>query len=63
MKKWEYKIIPILTELREERRPLREGVKELLDKHGSEGWELVSTTFFTHQDQIDIIAYLKREKT
>ncbi|HJX22895.1 MAG TPA: hypothetical protein VJ574_00605 [Candidatus Bathyarchaeia archaeon] len=36
--------------------------KELLNKLGDEGWELISTTLFEYQGNVDVMAYFKREK-
>ena len=72
--KWEYKIIPILTELKQERakekqlpKPLKGIIfspisqEELLNQYGSEGWELVSVLFLKNQNRIEFLAYLKRQ--
>lgn len=47
--KWEYAVIPLTTDKSD---------KNLLDKYGLEGWELVSVA----QAGLEVIAHFKREK-
>jgi hypothetical protein len=57
--KWEYAVIPLVTEMRELGYVTQ---KQMLDKYGLEGWELVSTVTLEVEKGFDILAYLKREK-
>ena len=72
---WEYAVIPLITGLREAGAMAKslptpfgriiksiDTQKELLNKLGAEGWELVSTTLFEYQGNVDVMAYFKREK-
>ena len=59
MTKWEYAVIPLVTKMRELGYVTQ---KQLLDKYGLEGWELVSTVALSVPEGFDIVAYLKREK-
>jgi hypothetical protein len=52
--KWEYAAIPLVTASGTGYKTQ----KELLDKYGLEGWELVSTI----ELGLELFAYLKREK-
>jgi hypothetical protein len=58
--KWEYAVIPLVTG--------REDVgvstqEELLDKYGLEGWELVSVATVAVPRGLEMVAYLKRQKS
>ena len=59
MTKWEYDVIPLITAMQDMGFTQQ---KEILDKYGSEGWELISVTTIAVHNSIDIIAYFKREK-
>ena len=75
MTNWEYAVVPLITGLGEAGASERslptpfgriiksiDTQKELLNKLGAEGWELVSTTLFEYQGNVDVMAYFKREK-
>lgn len=57
--KWEYAAIPLITKMRKMGYDTQ---KQLLDKYGLEGWELVSTVALVVPEGFDMVAYLKREK-
>jgi hypothetical protein len=59
MPQWEYTVIGLISGMKDA------GVstqKELLDKYGLEGWELVTVSALSTKQGPDLIAYLKREK-
>ncbi|MCD6431930.1 DUF4177 domain-containing protein [Candidatus Bathyarchaeota archaeon] len=68
MVKWEYKVIPIKTQIRSDhfhadRKPVIENVQNDLNALGSEGWELVSVQNIRLPDErMFTVAYLKRQK-
>lgn len=68
MVKWEYKVIPIKTQIRidhfqADQKPVIEDVQNDLNTLGSEGWELVSIQDITlPDDRMFTVAYLKRPK-
>ena len=68
MTKWEYKVIPIKTQIRTdysqaEKRPIIEEVQNDLNALGSEGWELVDIQDITlPDDRMFTVAYLKRQQ-
>lgn len=68
MVNWEYKVIPIKTQIHSDhyhadRNPIMEDVQKDLNVLGDEGWELVSIQDITLPDQrMFTVAYLKREK-
>jgi hypothetical protein len=58
MTKWEYVSIALVKGI------LDAGVKtqeELLNKYGSDGWELVSIVALQINQSFEVVAYLKRE--
>jgi len=58
MTKWEYISIALIKGI------LDAGVKtqeELLNKYGSDGWELVSIVALQINQTFEVVAYLKRE--
>jgi len=58
MTKWEYISIALVKGI------LDAGVKtqeELLNKYGSDGWELVSIVALQINQSFEVVAYLKRE--
>ena len=59
MAQWEHAVILLITQKRE---TMLSTQKELLDKYGAAGWELVSVTNFKQEKNSDYIAYLKRPK-
>lgn len=59
MTKWEYAVIPLLKGMRDTGLKTQE---DLLEKYGLDGWELVSTAVLMIPHNLEIIAYLKREK-
>ncbi len=73
MQKWEYLVVELTTELESEKRKI-EGLPtrwfkppyltDLLDKYGSEGWELVSfeTAVVESEKDFAVLAVFKRLK-
>jgi hypothetical protein len=65
--KWEYKVIPIKTQIHSNhfeggKKPIMEGVQNDLNSLGKEGWELVSVQDVSLQDgRRFTVAYLKRQ--
>ena len=60
MTKWEYISIALVKGI------IDAGVKtqeELLNKYGSDGWELVSIVALQINQSFEVVAYLKREST
>ena len=58
MTKWEYAAFPLITGMKDT------GVstqKQLLDRYGLEGWELVSVVALKVKEGLDLVAYLKRQ--
>jgi hypothetical protein len=60
MAKWEYASIALIKIQRETGLTTD---KQLLDKYGLEGWELVSVVPIQANNVLEVIAYLKREKS
>lgn len=66
--KWEYKVIPIKTQIHSDsshadRRPVMDDVQNDLNALGDEGWELVGIQDVRLPDErIFTVAYLKRQK-
>jgi hypothetical protein len=67
MDKWEYKVIPIKTQIHSDhfqadRKPIIEDVQKDLNAMGNEGWELVTVQDITLPDgRMFTVAYLKRQ--
>ena len=67
MVKWEYKVIPIKTQIHSdhpqaERRPVMDDVQSDLNALGSEGWELVGVQNISMPDgRMFTVAYVKRQ--
>jgi len=65
--KWEYKVIPIKTQihsdhLQADRKPVIDDVQKDLNALGAEGWELVTVQDTSMRDgRMFTIAYLKRQ--
>jgi hypothetical protein len=59
MPKWEYATIPLIKAMRDMGYTEQ---KNVLDKYGDEGWELVSVIMVSIQNSNEIVAYFKREK-
>jgi hypothetical protein len=56
---WEYTVVGLISGMRDA------GVstqKELLDRYGLDGWELVTVSTLSTKQGTDLIAYMKREK-
>jgi len=67
--KWEYKVIPIKTQIRSDHfqaggKPVIEDVQNDLNELGNEGWELVSVQNISLLDgRMFTVAYLKKQKS
>ena len=67
MDKWEYKVVPIKTQIHSDhfqadRKPIIEDVQKDLNAMGNEGWELVTVQDITLPDgRMFTVAYLKRQ--
>ncbi len=67
MDKWEYKVVPIKTEIHSDhfqadRKPIIEDAQKDLNAMGNEGWELVTVQDITLPDgRMFTVAYLKRQ--
>lgn len=65
--KWEYKVVPIKTNIhsdyyRVDKRPVMEDVQNDLNALGNEGWELVGVQDIRLADgRMFTVAYLKRQ--
>jgi hypothetical protein len=65
--KWEYKVIPIKTQIHSdhsqaERKPVMDDVQSDLNALGNEGWELVGVQDIKLPDgRMFTVAYLKRQ--
>ena len=59
MPKWEYMSIGLFNE---QRTTGLTGDKQVLDKYGLEGWELVTIIKLETTKGLELVAYLKREK-
>ncbi len=68
MVKWEYKVIPIKTQIHSDHfqvdsKPVMEDVQDDLNNLGNEGWELVGIQDISLRDgRMFTVAYLKRQK-
>jgi hypothetical protein len=68
MVKWEYKVIPIKTQVHSDhfqvdKKPVIDDVQNDLNALGSEGWELVGIQDVSLPDgRMFTVAYLKRQK-
>ncbi len=66
--KWEYKVIPIKTQIHSDhfqtdRKPIMDDVQNDLDALGNEGWELVTVQDIRLPDgRMFTVSYLKRQK-
>jgi len=66
--KWEYKVIPIKTQIHSDHfqtdsKPIIDNVQNDLNALGHEGWELVSVQDISLPDgRMFTVAYLKRQK-
>lgn len=66
--KWEYRVIPIKTQIRTDhfqvdKKPVIEDVQNDLNELGNEGWELVGIQGIRlPDDRMFTVAYLKRQK-
>ena len=66
--KWEYKVIPIKTQIHSDhfqvkKKPVMEDVQNDLNALGNEGWELVSVQDIRLPDgRMFTVAYLKKQK-
>lgn len=67
MVKWEYKVIPIKTQIHSDRlhvdnKPVMDNVQHDLNDLGNEGWELVAIQDIRLADgRMFTVAYLKRQ--
>jgi len=65
--KWEYKVVPIKTQIHSDhfqadRKPIIEDVQKDLNAMGNEGWELVTVQDISLPDgRMFTVAYLKRQ--
>ena len=65
--KWEYKVVPIKTQIHSDhfqvdRKPIIEDVQKDLNAMGNEGWELVTVQDINLPDgRMFTVAYLKRQ--
>jgi hypothetical protein len=65
--KWEYKVIPIKTQVHSDhfqvdRKPIIDDVQKDLNAPGDEGWELVTVQDITLPDgRMFTVAYLKKQ--
>ena len=65
--KWEYKVVPIKTQIHSDhfqadRKPIIEDVQKDLNGMGNEGWELVTVQDISLPDgRMFTVAYLKRQ--
>jgi hypothetical protein len=66
--KWEYKVIPIKTQIHSDhfdadKRPVIDDVQNDLNALGNEGWELVGIQDISLQDgRMFTVAYLKKQR-
>ena len=58
MVKWEYTSTALITE---QKKTGIAGDKEVLNKYGQEGWELVCVTPINMASRFDFLAYFKRQ--